>query len=52
MIGKLQYLVHTRLDIPLVVGMMERFSANPKENHMMEIKRIIRYLKGAKVYRL
>ena len=46
MIGKLYYVVHTRLDIALVVSMVARFSANPKENHMMEIKRIMRYLKG------
>ena len=52
MIGKFQYVVHTRLDIALAVGMLARFSANPKENHMMEIKRIMRYLKGTKDYGL
>ena len=30
MIGKLQYVVHTRLDIALVVGIVDRFSTNPK----------------------
>ena len=44
--------MHTRLDIALVVGMVARFPANPKENHMMEIKRIMRYLKGTKDYGL
>ena len=39
MIGKLQYVVHTRPDIALVVDMVARFSANPKKNHMMEIKK-------------
>ena len=48
MIGKLQYVVHTRSDIALAVGMVARFSTNPKENHMMEIKRIMRYLKVLK----
>ena len=48
MIGKLQYVVYIRLDITLVVGMVARFSANPKENHMMAVKRIMRYLKGTK----
>ena len=38
MIGKLQYVVHTRLDIALAIGMVARFSTNPKENHMMAIK--------------
>ena len=32
--------------------MVARFLANPKENHMMEIKRIMRYLKGTKDYGL
>ena len=48
MIGKLLYVVHTRPNIALAVGMVARFSTNPKANHMMEIKRIIRYLKGTK----
>ena len=52
MIGKLQYVVQTRPDIALAVGMVARFSANPKENHMMAIKRIMRYLKGTKDYGL
>lgn len=46
MIGKLQYIVHTRPDIALAIGMVTIFSASPKENHMMSIKRIMRYLKG------
>ena len=52
MIGKLQYVVHTRPNIALVVGIVARFSAKPRENHMMEIKRILRYLKGTKDYGL
>ena len=52
MIGKLQYVVHTRPDIALVVGMVARFSTNLKKNHMMKIKRIMRYLKGTKEYGL
>ena len=51
-IGKLQYVVHTRPDIALAVGMVAIFLANPKENHMMEIKRIMRYLKGTQDYGL
>ena len=41
MIRKLQYVVHTRPNIALVVGMVARFSTNPKENHMREIKTIM-----------
>ena len=45
MIGKLQYVVHRRPDIALVVGIVARFSTNPRENHLMVVKRIMRYLK-------
>ena len=46
MIGKLQYVVHSRPNIALVVGIVARFSINPRENHLMAVKRILRYLKG------
>ena len=46
MIGKLQYVVHNTPDIALDVGIVARFFANPRENHLMAVKRIIRYLKG------
>ena len=52
MIGKLQYVVHTRPNIALAVGIVARFSANPRENHLIEIKRIMRYLKWTKGYGL
>ena len=38
MIGKLQYVVHSKDDIALAIGIMVRFSTNPKENHMMVVK--------------
>ena len=43
MIGKLQYVVHSRPDIALAIGIVVRFSANPRENHLMVVKRIMRY---------
>ena len=52
MIGKLQYVVHSRLDITLVIGIVARFSANPRENHLMAVKRIMRYLKGTDDFHL
>ena len=52
MIRKLQYVVHTRSDIVLTVGIVARFSTKPRENHMMAIKRILRYLKGTEDYGL
>ena len=36
----------------MVVGIVARFSANPKENHLIVVKRIMRYLKGTKEYGL
>ena len=46
MIGKLQCVIHSRPDIALAVGIVARFFSNSKENHMMVVKRIMRYLKG------
>ena len=34
MIGKLQYVVHTKLDIALTFGTVGRFLRNPTENNM------------------
>ena len=46
MIGKLQYVVHNRPDIALSLVIVARFSTNPRENYLMAVKRILRYLKG------
>ena len=46
MTRKLQYVVHSRPDIALVVGIVARFFASPRQNHLMVVKRIMRYLKG------
>ena len=46
MIGKLQYFVYRKPYIALVVGIVARFSANPRENHLLTVKRIMIYLKG------
>ena len=52
MIIKLQYVVHTRSDIALAVDIVARFLAKLRENHMMAVKRIMRYLKGTEDYGL
>ena len=52
MIEKLQYMVHRRPDIALSIGIVARFSSNPRENHLMIVKRIKRYLKGIEDYGL
>jgi hypothetical protein len=44
MIGSLLYLCASRPDIILSVCMCARFQANPKEYHLMVVKRILRYL--------
>ena len=44
MIGSLLYLCASRSDIVLSVGVCARFQANPKESHLMAVKRIFRYL--------
>ena len=46
MIGKLQYIVHSRHDIALSVGIVARLSTNPKKKKLIIVKRIMRYLKG------
>ena len=44
MIGSLLYLYASRTDIMLSVCMCTRFQANPKECHLMAVKRIFWYL--------
>jgi hypothetical protein len=44
MIGSLLYLYASRPDIMLSVCMCARFQTNPKECHLMAVKRILRYL--------
>jgi len=52
MIGKLQYVVHSIPDIALSIGIVARFSTNPRENRLMAMKRIMRYLKGIEEFGL
>lgn len=52
MIGKLQYVVHSRPNIAHAVEIVSRFQANPKESHMVDVKRNFRSLKGTEDYGL
>ena len=52
MIGGLQYLTHTRLDIENVVRIVARFKVDPREVHYEIVKRIFRYLKGTLEFKL
>ncbi|CAD6256928.1 unnamed protein product [Miscanthus lutarioriparius] len=45
-IGRLRYLLHTRLDLSFVVGMASRFMEKPTVKNLKVAKQIMRYLKG------
>ncbi|CAM8956709.1 unnamed protein product [Rhodiola kirilowii] len=45
-IGSLLYLTASRPDIMYSVCLCARFQADPRENHLKAVKRILRYLKG------
>ena len=46
MIGSLLYLTASRPDIMFSTCLCARFQADPKESHLIVVKRIFRYLKG------
>ena len=46
MVGSLLYLTTSRPDIMFATYLCARFQANPKESHLIAIKRIFRYIKG------
>ncbi|GJY53862.1 retrovirus-related pol polyprotein from transposon TNT 1-94 [Tanacetum coccineum] len=46
MIGSLMYLIASRPDIQFFTCLCARYQANPKESHLVTIKRIFKYLKG------
>ncbi|CAM8923401.1 unnamed protein product [Rhodiola kirilowii] len=52
MTGSLLYLTASRPHIALVVGVCARYQANPKESHLMNVKRIIKYVRGTSDYGL
>lgn len=52
-VGKLLYLsIATRPDISYAVGVLCRFNDNPGKEHWLAVKRVIRYLKATKDYKL
>ena len=46
LMGSLRYLTHTRPDLLFSVGYLSRYMENLTTEHMSDIKRIWRYLKG------
>ena len=45
MIGSPLYLIASRPNISYSVRVCTRYQANPKESHMIALKRIIKYIK-------
>ncbi|KAJ0926044.1 putative RNA-directed DNA polymerase [Helianthus annuus] len=52
LIGSLMYLTVTRPDVMYVVSLLSRFMANPRKEHIIAAKRVLRYLKGTHDYGL
>jgi hypothetical protein len=52
MIGSLLYLTTSRPDITLAVRNRARHQANPKLSHLIQVKRILRYINGTSDYGL
>jgi hypothetical protein len=52
MIGSLLYVTTSRPDVMQVVGKVAQFQVAPKESHVLTVKRIFKYLKGTKDFRL
>ncbi|XP_058733711.1 secreted RxLR effector protein 161-like [Vicia villosa] len=46
MVGSLMYMTTTSSDLMYCVCLFSRFISNPKEVHMLEAKRILRYIKS------
>jgi hypothetical protein len=49
-IGRLRYLVNTRLDIAYSIGIVSRYMEAPNENHWAAVKQKLRYLTGTMNY--
>eukprot|EP00253_Pinus_taeda_P003667 PITA_03667 len=51
-VGSLMYLTATRPDIMYAVSLISRFIERPKEAHCQAAKRILRYVKGTKMFEI
>jgi hypothetical protein len=52
LIGSLMYLVNTRPDICFAVNMLSQFQVEPRHEHWIAAKHILRYLRGTITYGL
>ena len=46
LVSSISYLTHSRTDISFDVSVVSHFMQDPIENHLKEVNKIIRYLKG------
>jgi hypothetical protein len=51
-IGALRYLIHTRPDLAFSVGYLSRFMEKPHEEHVVAVKRVLRYVAGTRSHGL
>ncbi|XP_026451231.1 uncharacterized protein LOC113351466 [Papaver somniferum] len=51
-VGCLGYLTATRLDIMYAVGLVSRFMESPRQSHLQDAKRILKYVKGTTSMRI
>ena len=51
-IGSLLYLTASRPDICYSVGVCARYQADPREPHFVDVKRIMKYIKGTQNFGL
>ncbi|CAL0313968.1 unnamed protein product [Lupinus luteus] len=47
LIGSLRYICNTRPDIAYGVGLVSRYMEDPRQNHLVAAKRVLRYLRGS-----
>ncbi|XP_057444332.1 secreted RxLR effector protein 161-like [Lotus japonicus] len=52
MIGSLLYITASRPDITFVVGVCARYQAEPKASHLVQVKRITKYINGTSDYEI
>jgi len=46
LVGSLRYLVHMRPDIAFAVGYVSRFMEKPRQEHLVAVKHLLRYIVG------
>lgn len=50
MISSLLYLTDRKIDIIFAINVCSRYKAKPKDDHLTEVKRILKYINGAYEY--